>query len=116
MEAGKFIATLMHSRVTMHLTHWNTFGLGTHEALGKYYSELDDLLDEFTEKYFGSQGRTKIVVPMAQVEDAVPHLKSIAKMITEERKNYTSDLQNVLDDMLGLVHHTLYRLSFKTVQ
>ena len=116
MEASKFIGQLMHSRVAMHLTHWDTFGLGTHEALGGYYSGLDSLLDEFTEKYFGSQGRKKIVVPMAQLEEPVPHLKAIAKMITEERKNYSSDLQNILDDMLGLVNHTLYKLSFKTVQ
>lgn len=116
MNADLFIGTLMHSRVCMHLTHWDTYGLGTHEALGEYYSGLDGLLDSFAEKYFGANGRVKISVPSAQIQNPNTHLKSIADLIESERKNYSSDLQNILDEMLGLVHQTMYKLSFKTVQ
>ena len=115
MESGKFIGQLMHSRVSMHLVHWNTQGITTHEALGEYYEKLDSLLDNFVESYFGAEGRKKVFVPMVVLESPVEHLKGIRKMVTEERKNYSSDLQNILDEILGLINHTLYKLSFTFV-
>lgn len=116
MESGKFIGELFHSAIAMKLVHWDTTGIGKHEALDEYYEGISSKLDKFVETYFGAQGRKRIAVPAAALEEPITHLKRIAKLIMDERENYTSDLQNMLDEMLALVHHTLYSLSFKTVQ
>jgi len=51
------------------------------------------------------------VIPEAKNMDAVTHMKEMQKMIEAERGSYASDLQNIMDEMLGLVNETLYLLT-----
>jgi hypothetical protein len=88
-----------------------TTSYAEHKALNAYYDGILDLTDSFTEKYFGSTKRVEIVIPESRNEKAVDHMKRMAKMIEDERDNYSSDLQNIMDEMLGLVHETLYLLT-----
>lgn len=111
MTPSKFIGTLFQSRDMMHLTHLQTTSFAEHKALGAYYDSILDLTDSFTEKYFGANKRIDIVIPEAKKMDAVTHLKGLADIISSERDNYSSDLQNIMDEMLGLVHETLYLLT-----
>lgn len=111
MEASKFIGELFRSRDAMHLEHLRTTSYAEHKALNEYYDGILGLTDSFTEKYFGSKGRVAITIPAAKAEDAMTHLKSMKALIEAERKNYSSDLQNIMDEMLGLVHETMYLLT-----
>jgi len=45
--------------------------------------------------------------------NATDHLKSMQKLIEAEAdsENYPCDLENILDEMLGLVNKTLYLLT-----
>jgi Skp family chaperone for outer membrane proteins len=36
--------------------------------------------------------------------DAVVHMKEMQKTLDSERNNYTSELQNIIDEMLSLVN------------
>ena len=111
MTPGKFIGTLFQSRDMMHLTHLDTTSFAEHKALGAYYDAILDLTDSFTEKYFGRNKRVEIVIPESKKMSAVEHMKSMQKTIEAERENYPSDLQNIMDEMLGLVNETLYLLT-----
>lgn len=111
MTASKFIGTLFQSRDVMHIAHLQTKSYAEHKALNAYYDGILDLTDSFTEKYFGRNGRVDIIVPESKIQDAVSHLKSMQVLIEAERDNYASDLQNIMDEMIGLVNETLYLLT-----
>lgn len=113
METGKFIGALFQSRDMMHLQHLQTTSFAEHKALGAYYEGILELTDSFTEKYFGRNKRIPITIPESKATDAMSHLKSMQKMIEAEAdsENYPCDLENILDEMLGLVNETLYLLT-----
>jgi hypothetical protein len=95
----------------MHIAHLQTTSFAEHKALSAYYDSILDLTDSFTEKYFGRNKRVEFVIPEAKNMDAVAHMRDMEKMIEAERSNYSSDLQNIMDEMLGLVHETMYLLT-----
>ena len=111
MAPGKFIGMLFQSRDMMHLMHLKTESYAEHKALNAYYDSILELTDNFTESYFGYYGRVDITIPQSTAEDAISHLKSLAKTIDAERDNYPSCLQNILDEMSGLIYKTLYLLT-----
>lgn len=111
MTPNKFIGTLFQSRDIIHLAHLDTTSFAEHMALGEYYEGVLDHIDSFTEKYFGANGRIPLDIPASKKEPARDHLKGIAKMVEAEMDNYSPDLQNILQDLLGLVNETLYKLT-----
>lgn len=111
MAPGKFIGTLFQSRDMMHIAHLQTTSFAEHKALNGYYDGILDLTDKFSEVYFGRNKRVEIVIPESKNMDAVTHLKELQKTLDSERTNFSSELQNIVDEMLGLVNQTLYLLT-----
>ena len=111
MAPNKFLGILFQSRDIMHLTHLDTRSFAEHKALNAYYDSILDLTDSFAEKLFGRSGRIEIIIPESKKQDAITHLKGMQVIIEAERDNYASDLQNIMDEMLGLVNGTLYLLT-----
>jgi len=111
MIPGKFIGTLFQSRDAMHITHLQTTSFAEHKALNAYYEGILELTDSFTEKYFGFNKRVEIVIPESKVLDSTTHLKELRLIMVAERDNYPSELQNIIDEMLGLVDEILYLLT-----
>lgn len=111
MTPGKLIGTLFYSRDVMHIAHLQTTSFAEHKALNGYYDGILDLTDNFSEVYFGRFKRVEIVIPEAKNMDAISHLKEMQSTIDTERNNYPSELQNILDEMLGLINKTLYLLT-----
>jgi len=111
MTPGKFIGTLFHSRDTMHIAHLQTTSFAEHKALNGYYDGILDLTDTFTEAYFGRFKRVEIVIPESKVMDATSHLKELQSIVDTERTNYPSEIQNIMDEILGLIDKTLYLLT-----
>jgi hypothetical protein len=111
MITGKFIGMLFQSRDAMHIAHLQTTSFAEHKALNGYYDGILDLTDKFTEVYFGRYKRIEIVIPESKNMSAVEHLKEMQQLIDGERTNYTSELQNIMDEMLSLVNKTLYLLT-----
>jgi len=111
MTPSIFIGMLLQSRDAMHLAHWKSESYAEHKTLNEYYDGILELTDSFVEKYFGRNGRISIVVPEAKAEKPTTHLKGLRATIEEERVHYTSDLQNIMDEMIGLVNETIYLLT-----
>lgn len=111
MTSSQLIGLLLQSRNSMHLAHWQSIKYGEHKTLDAYYNGILELTDSFVEKLFGQEGRFSIEVPASKSENPIPHLKKVLRAITEERINYSSDLQNIMDEMLGLINETIYLLS-----
>lgn len=111
MTPGKFIGTLFQSRDAMHIAHLQTTSYAEHKALNAYYDGILELTDKFTESYFGRNKRVEIVIPESKNTESVSHLKEMLSILDSERGNYTSELQNVIDEMISLVDTTLYLLT-----
>ena len=114
MESNKFIGVLVQSRTAMKLRHWKTRIDVEHRYLDTYYDGIGDIIDSFTEKLQGHMGgRLDITVPAAVELEPISHLKEIKKLVTSVRNNYPTDLQNILDELLGVINETLFLLSLK---
>lgn len=111
MTPSSFIGALFQSRDMMHIAHLQTTSFAEHKALGSYYEGILDFADSFTETYFGRNKRIEITIPESKIMDAITHLKEMQKMVESEIPNYPADLQNILQDTLGLINHTLYLLT-----
>lgn len=111
MTPSKFIGTLFQSRDMMHIAHLQTTSYAEHKALGSYYEGILDLTDNFTEGYFGRNKRVEIIIPESKIADSITHLKEMQKIVDMEREMYSSELQNIMDEMLSLINHTLYLLT-----
>jgi hypothetical protein len=111
MAPGKFIGMLFQSRDAMHIAHLQTTSFAEHKALNHYYDGILELTDKFSEVYFGRNKRTEIVIPESKNMDAITHLKEMQRMVDGERENYSSELQNIMDEMLSLINQTLYLLT-----
>jgi len=111
MAPGKFIGMLFQSRDMMHIQHLQTTSFAEHKALNGYYDNILDLTDKFTEVYFGRFKRVELVIPEAKVCAASEHMKDMLALLEGERNNYTSELQNIIDEMIALVNKTSYLLT-----
>lgn len=111
MAPGKFIGMLFQSRDAMHIAHLQTTSFAEHKALNHYYDGILDLTDKFSEVYFGRNKRVEIVIPESKNLDAISHLREMQQLVDGERNNYSSELQNIMDEMLGLINQTLYLLT-----
>ena len=111
MAPGKFIGLLFQSRDMMHIAQLQTTSFAEHKALNAYYDGILDLTDKFSEVYFGRNKRVEIVVPEAKNMSSAEHLKEMQQLVDGERNNYSSELQNIMDEMLGLINQTLYLLT-----
>ena len=99
----------------------NAGDLGQIEALMKFVKDecgrLDILINNAAANPY--YGPAKDLPPEAFDKTVAVNLKgpyyfmshAVPLMIESERGNYSSDLQNIMDEMLGLVNETLYLLT-----
>ena len=113
MEANKLIGELLQSRDIMHLNHWKTQSLGEHQATKEYYEGVIDLIDSVVEKYFGRTKRIPIEVPASKAESSVECMLRVRRSVESSRENFPTDIQNILDEIIGPINETLYLLTLK---
>jgi len=53
----EMILELVNTQVQFRFLHWQTKSYAKHKAYGKFYDNLDDLIDKFVEVYMGKYGR-----------------------------------------------------------
>ena len=112
---AEFVLTLFHAVTNTHLLHLQTRSYSIHKALGKFYPELEDLIDTFAEAYQGKYGiitgyKNDYSVP----SEPLPYLIQISDYIKATRANLPQDseLQNTIDDIAILTDGTIYKLRF----
>lgn len=108
-----FAATMLHSATNTHFFHWSTDSYSKHKALGSYYSQVQDLVDDLLEAYMGCYEQIK-TFPSAyhQPKDPIKYLESLKTFVDDARKDLpqVSQLQNIIDEIAQLIDSTLYKL------
>lgn len=119
MKVDQYVAQWLALRSQIHIFHWQTKSFAEHKALDAFYTEIVDLLDEFVETYQGRFERIQFAATSAKVENykkwaPLKHLQAFVKASEGMKKTLgekPSDLQNILDEIVGLTQKTIYLLS-----
>lgn len=115
------ISTLLHSRSQAHVFHWQTksqSSFAEHMALGTYYDEIVEKIDNIVESY---QGKYEIItgyktiktVDYKSTEQVITYFKELDENIEKNRTSVKeSYIQNQIDGVQELIYSTLYKLRF----
>lgn len=119
----QFFSKLFESREMAHIYHLQVKGdqgsYATHEALGDYYEEIVEILDDTIEVYQGQYGLvdgydvidtgdTKTKEVLAYFEELAEYIKHGKKCISDE----DTHIHSLIDDIMALIYKTIYKLKF----
>ena len=115
-DVSTFFLTLLHAATSAHLLHLQTRSFAQHLALDELYKELPGLTDDLIEAY---QGKNELVLnyPSGYTPPTLPPVEFIVSLITYVRENRASvgqdsELQNIVDEICGLLDSVAYKLRF----
>lgn len=113
-----FISDFFIFLIEMKMYHWSTGSYARHEASGKCFEKLIDLLDNFVEVMIGRMGKKfiKDVSTLKMGTIKVPGEKEISKKLQDfesflenlKIKKTDTELLNIRDEMLEVVEKTVY--------
>lgn len=111
----ELVAKVFASRNNTHLAHWRTKSYAEHVALGDFYEDVIEIVDNLVECYQGNFGLIKEVPDVKQThnDDPVKILSDDVAWIAKNRNKIAknvSSLENIVDELTGLYLKTLYKL------
>lgn len=111
----ELIARVFKTRNQAHLSHWKTNSFSEHKALGSFYDNLIDKIDDLVEACQGSKGIIGHVDLSCKDEsmDVVKALTDDANWISKNRGKISHGvpaLENILDEIVAIYLSTLYKL------
>jgi hypothetical protein len=114
----QFASTLLGFVMQIHVFHWLTTSYSQHKTLGDLYDGIHDLTDTFMETYMGKYGRnmpansgSMIAYNTANVNETISSFEEFLVGLSNELDPNDTDLLNIRDEMLALVHSTQYFLT-----
>jgi hypothetical protein len=114
---AQFVAVLLHSGTITHMQHLATKSYAQHVALGEYYNAIIELADTYAESYTGAYEQIPITAysnDFSVTKDPEAYLQMIKRYVDAHRKDLPDDtaLQNIVDEIVGQIDSTLYKLRF----
>ena len=113
---GTFCSELFACADIIKIAHLKAKGPGSyaqHVALGELYDALTDMADDITETIQGYKGILTISIPATSYMEPVSYIKGKrATLITmlEKVEEEMPDVSNKLQDLIGVMSRTLYKL------
>lgn len=107
----ELINRVFAARDAAHAAHWKTKSYAQHQALGEYYDEVIEALDDYVEAHQGTFG---IVGELdADVPNIIKTVRDEILWMNENREKIAKGvpaLENLLDSLTDLHMKTLYKL------
>jgi len=112
-----FIGTLFQSSNQAHIYHLQTPSFAAHKALQEYYEEIIELADGLVESYQGRYGILrgyKMENAIKEDDNPVMYFDALSKFVEAIRTKVPQDsyIQNEIDNVVGLIESTKYKLKF----
>ena len=108
------ISRVFHSRNLAHWNHWRTKSYAQHKALGHFYDDVIEALDNIVEAY---QGAFELVgtipAPDKSDNDILKHLEAEAAWIEEHHEEICKGnraVANLIDSLGDVYLSTIYKL------
>ena len=115
-NVAMFAATLLHSATNTHFFHWATNSYSQHKALGNYYDEIVELVDDYVEAYMGCYEQVKDFPSVYhQPKEPLAYLQSLQTFVKNARSDLPSDTEicQLIDNIAQEIDTTIYLLKFK---
>lgn len=113
MKASELFAQVRSAITAMHFFHLTTSSYAAHIAAKEFYEGLVPILDEFVEGFSGRYGRLETFSQSkVQAADGLAIAINLLQWVDKNRAALTDDseLQNIIDEMVGLINSTIYKL------
>lgn len=112
---NEYANTLLAFMSQVRLYHWMTTSYPVHQALGELYEGISNFTDLFIETYIGKYGRkyngdTAAFLISYDVNSITEKMNEFEQFLVSFNLPDT-DLLNIRDEMLALVHKTKYLLT-----
>lgn len=117
--------TVLHEFLTilveLKVYHWNTESFARHKASDQCFADLNGLIDKYMEALLGQVSRGKVFARQPDLKISLT--KPLSDKYMQERiqkligaltqKKLPNDLANLRDEMITVLHTTLYLFSLK---
>lgn len=112
---GELIIMLFHARTSAHIMHLRTKSYATHIALNFFYDAIVELADTLAETYQGHAAVIESYPPRyTPYTDPIQLMTDLTEYIAENRykilRKEDTYLQNIIDEIVGLIQQSLYKL------
>ena len=110
-----FAATLLHSATNTHFFHWSTNSYSQHKALGHFYEDIVELVDDYVEAYMGCYEQIKTFPSVYhQPKEPLNYLDSLKKFVAEANADLPKEqeLVNIVAEIQQLIDSTIYKLKY----
>jgi hypothetical protein len=111
-----FALMCLHAVTNNHINHWRTKSFSIHSALGEFYSNLGDLIDDFVEAYMGKYGQLEEYPEFYSLpnKNELAELEMLSNGVKELRAKLPQDseLQNLVDEIADAIDSTIYKVKF----
>ena len=117
-DNNSIFMSLMEFHLQVRAFHWAAESLAQHTGAGITYDSINEILDTLVEAYQGYEGRIRLggnyTILNFQDVNIDPWLGGIVDKIKKLRDNIQySDVQNILDELLGAISKFKYLLTLK---
>jgi DNA-binding ferritin-like protein len=125
LDMNALFRSLLEFHSQLRAFHWQTKSFPQHTSAGLTYDSVDDILDKLVEAYQGYMGDERIrfggqlnLLDYEEVnaEKWLSNIESIIKQLRESTERVfkgSSDLLNIMDELLGAVSKFKYLLTLK---
>ena len=110
----QLVSRVFYARNLAHWSHWRTKSYSQHQALGAFYDDVIEALDDLIEAH---QGAFDIIgdipAPTAKGSDVLPVLTADAEWIEEHHDEICEGnraVANLLDAVTGVYLSAIYKL------
>ena len=115
---------LLSLKTQVKVFHWQARRYATHKALDRLFERLGELNDKWVETAMGIYGRVLFVGPSTtyivhNLNDGEAPSRTLRRA-THTLRRYrrtifagVPDLSNILDEIIGAIHRTIYLLSLR---
>jgi hypothetical protein len=113
------VTPLIQFQNNLRLCHWQTDSFSQHQAFGRIYDSLNDLIDGLVEAYMGIFGRLKTNISFNIELKGLQNIETIISdfiLFLSELRNHINnhtDLQNMVDEISGEINTLKYLLTLK---
>ena len=120
----KVVVNLLKVQTQLRILHWQTLSYAAHKALGKAYSDLDELIDSFVEVHQGKYGRIIFETPIdlglvnqdeIDLEDILMQLNDYLTGTFNDMHDSVKDVDclAIRDEILAVINKLRYLLTLK---
>lgn len=111
-DVHELFGTLQHAVIDTWEEHLNASEHDVHVILDDFYKELPEKVDALIEHWMGIYGKVGKYQNVIEYDtDPIKYLDTLRDLVRNGKKLFTeSELQSDIDDILGLIDSTIYKL------